>query len=319
MARPRSKPADFAVYLAVRLVVCAVQAVPWAVALAFADALARLAHRFDRRHRAVAAENLRHAFPDWDAATIDRTVWGVYRHFCAVAVEMIKLPRALNPYTLYRHVWYPSATEFCQVIRWLGSGRSVMVLTGHLGNWELFSYATGLFGIEGSVVARTLDNPYLDRFIRRFRQGTGQQILAKKGDFDRMQDLLAGGGYLGILGDQDAGSRGVFVDYFGRPASTTKGFALLALEYDVPILVMGAVRIGSPMRYALRLADVILPADYAARPDAVKAITQRYTAALEQLVRAHPEQYFWLHRRWKTQPRSRVAATRSGAGSPTAA
>ena len=306
MAKSRSRAVDFAVYLAVRVAVCVVQAMTWRVALGVAEGLAWLAHRIDKRHRRVAAENLRVAFPDWPQEKIDRTVYDVYRHFLTVAIEMMKLPRALSANTAARHASFPDPAQYRDVTRWLGSGRPVLALTGHVGNWELFSYTCGMFGAKATAVARPLDNPYLERYLKRFRQGTGQEILAKKGDFDRMDERLAAGGILGIVGDQDAGPRGVFVDFFGKPASTTKGFALMALEHDVPILVVLSARVGTPMVYHLFLADVILPGEYRDRPDAVRAITQRYTTAIEKLVRQYPEQYFWLHRRWKTEPRSKA-------------
>ena len=110
---------------------------------------------------------------------------------------------------------------------------------------------------------------------------------------------------IGTLADQDAGQRGLFVDFFGRPASTHKAVALLALEYGVPLVVLGTPRVGEPMRYRVCVEDVILPEEYANRPDAVKAITQRFTSALERVIRRHPEQYFWLHRRWKHQPQAK--------------
>jgi KDO2-lipid IV(A) lauroyltransferase len=117
-----------------------------------------------------------------------------------------------------------------------------------------------------------------------------------------MQGVLERGGMIATLGDQDAGRKGLFVDFFGRPASTHKAIALLALEHNVPMVVIGVPCLGEPMRYRIEVADVILPEEHAGRPDAVRAITERFTAALEQLVRRHPEQYFWLHRRWKHQP-----------------
>jgi KDO2-lipid IV(A) lauroyltransferase len=92
------------------------------------------------------------------------------------------------------------------------------------------------------------------------------------------------------------------VDFFGRPASTHKAIALLALEHRVPLLVVGVRKVGEPLRYEVRAEDHILPEDYDGRTDAVRAMTQRFTAALERVVRASPEQYFWLHRRWKHQP-----------------
>jgi KDO2-lipid IV(A) lauroyltransferase len=152
---------------------------------------------------------------------------------------------------------------------------------------------------------RRLDNPYLDRFLRRFRQKTGQTILDKNGDYDRIQRVLAGGGALAMVGDQDAGHRGLFVDFFGRPASTFKSIALLAMEYRAALAVIAVPKVGEPMRYRVVVEDVIRPEEYADRPDAARAITERYTAALERAVRRHPEQYFWLHRRWKHQPPAR--------------
>jgi KDO2-lipid IV(A) lauroyltransferase len=96
------------------------------------------------------------------------------------------------------------------------------------------------------------------------------------------------------------------VEFFGRPASAHKAVALMALEYDAPMAVVGVARVGGPLRYEAVCEEVIDPREYAARPDAVKAITRRYHAALERLIRRHPEQYFWLHRRWKTQPTAKT-------------
>ena len=133
------------------------------------------------------------------------------------------------------------------------------------------------------AIARELDNPYLDDFLRSFRERTGQKVLAKKGDFDKMQELLAHGGVLATLADQDAGARGQFVTFFNRPASTHKAVALMALEYNVPIVVIGTPKVGEPMRHAVLVEDVILPEEYDNNPEAKKRITQRFTAALERL------------------------------------
>jgi len=92
------------------------------------------------------------------------------------------------------------------------------------------------------------------------------------------------------------------VDFFGRPASTHKAVALLALEYNVPMLVIGTPRVGEPMKYQVVAEELILPEEYEGKAEAVRAMTQRFTTALERIVRRFPEQYFWLHRRWKHQP-----------------
>jgi KDO2-lipid IV(A) lauroyltransferase len=307
MAR-RSRVADYAAYLAVRVVGCVVQALPWVAALGLARLLAAAAYRADRRHRAVADENLRHAFPDLTAAARRRLVRATYDHLTTMLVEMIRLPRALHARNVGRHVAYAPPEDYDRAVGWARSGRPLLVLTGHFGNWEVLSYVTGLLGFRGSLVARRLDNPYLDRFIHRFRQATGQRILDKSQDYDRIQQALAEGGILGLVGDQDAGPRGLFVEFLGRPASTYKSIALLSLEYAAPILVLGAARVGAPLKYRIYLEDVILPEEYAADADAPRAITKRYSDALARLVRRHPEQYFWLHRRWKHQPKARRAA-----------
>ncbi len=305
MAKRRSRVTDFAVYLMVRTVVCIVQALSWCWALALADGLAWVAYRLDRRHRLVALDNLRHAFAGLDEPARHALVRAAYRHFAMLVVEMIRMPRVLNRNTIDGFVHYADPADLAQILGWVRSGRPLMVLSGHFGNWEMLSYATGMCGFRGAVVARRLDNPYLDRFLTDFRRNTGLTLLDKNVDYASILDILASGGFLGMVGDQDAGARGLFVNFFGRPASTFKSIALLSLAYEAPILVLGAARVGEPMQYRLYLEDVILPEDYAGRADATRAITQRYTDALERLIRRHPEQYFWLHRRWKHQPQAR--------------
>ena len=307
MSKPRSAAGDYAAYLALRVVLCVLQMLTPPAARRLAGLLAWLAYHVDRRHRLVADDNLRRAFPDErDDAARDRRVRAVYRHFCSVMVEIAHLPRLLSPTTWRRYVTLVNGRP---VIEALLSGRPLLLVTGHLGNWELGGYALGLLGFHTHAIARKLDNPHLNEFLlHRFRQRTGQRILYKDGDFERIQAVLAGGGAIATLGDQDAGRRGQFVDFFGRPASTHKAVALLALEFNAAMVVIGVPRVAEPMRYAVVVEEVILPEEYAGRrPDAVRDITQRFTAALERMVRRTPEQYFWLHRRWKHEPPVRKA------------
>lgn len=302
MARkPRRKTVDFAVYLAVRLAVCLVQALPMSLAFKLAEALGWLVYRLDKRHRAVAAENLRFAFPDLaaDPTRVDRMVRATYRHLLLVVIEIVLLPRKLHVVSWRRYCTMYPATR--AIVPMFGDRPSLMV-TAHFGNWEMAGWMMGLFGVKSYGIARVLDNPYLEAYLKHFRQATGQTIIAKKDDFERITGVLRSGGKLGTLADQDAGPRGIFVDFFGRPASTHKAVALMAIEFDAVLTVIGAPRIAEPMFYAIVCEDVIDPRDYAGRADAVRAITERYTVALERMIRRHPEQYFWLHRRWKHQP-----------------
>jgi KDO2-lipid IV(A) lauroyltransferase len=300
MSKPRSRFVDFGIYLIVRGFVCLIQAIPFETACNLAWPLARLVHRMDRRHRRVADENLRHAFADsLTEAQRERLVADVYQHFCRLLIELIHLPRRLHIDNWQRYVRLGNGS---QLVDWLLSDRPLLIVTGHFGNWELGGYTLGLLGFHTYAVARPLDNPYLDDFLRHFRERTGQKILSKKGDFDQMQHILSDRGVIATLADQDAGQRGLFVDFFGRPASTHKAIALLALEHRAVILVVLARNLGAPLRYEIAVEETIFPEDHEDQPDAVRVITQRLTSALERGVRQAPEQYFWLHRRWKHQP-----------------
>jgi KDO2-lipid IV(A) lauroyltransferase len=305
MDKQRSRVADFAVYLVVRLVVCFVQMLSYDASMRLANALAWLMYRVDRRHRMVAADNLKQAFPEIeDEQQIDRLVRATYRHFCRVVMVMIHLPRRFHVHSWKDHLGMIGGKH---LVGTLLSGRPILLVTGHFGNWELGGYALGVFGFTTYAIARTLDNPYLDRFLKKFRQGTGQSILAKHGDFDKINDLMSADGIIATLGDQDAGRRGLFVDFFNRHASTHKAIALMSLQYDAPLVVLGIPHTAEPMRHKIIVQDVVLPEDFAGKPDAVRLITERFTQALEALVRQYPEQYFWLHRRWKHQPQAKRA------------
>jgi KDO2-lipid IV(A) lauroyltransferase len=306
MAKKRAAWLDYAVYLLIRVIVCVVQALSWSWALGFARLLARVACRVDRRHRTVADDNLRYAFPDLEPSEREALVRSTYEHFAAMTVEIIRLPRSLCPTNVTHYFHWADPQDLERALAWGHSGRPMLLLTGHFGNWEVLSYVFGMGGCRGGIVARRLDNPYLERLVGDLRRKTGLTLLDKNRDYQQMLDILERGGGLGLVGDQDAGPRGLFVDFLGRPASTFKSIAVLSLQYGAPILVLGAARVSHPMGYVIYLEDTILPEDYEDRPDATQVITLRYTQALERLVRRHPEQYFWLHRRWKSQPRVRA-------------
>jgi KDO2-lipid IV(A) lauroyltransferase len=311
MSEPRSKATDYAVYTLVRVVVCVLQALSYDTARRVAAGLAWLLYRVDRRHRLVADDNLRQAFPGrWTDAERDRLVRSVYGHFCGLLIDIVHTPRRLNPYNWRRHVELGDARL---TVDRLLSGRPLLLVTGHFGNWEVGGYGLGLLGFRTYAIARPLDNPYLDDFLRLFRERTGQGIIAKNHEVHKIVSVLANNGVLATLGDQDAGQRGLFVDFFGRPASTHKAVALLSLEHRVPMLVVGVRKVGEPMRYRIDVEDHILPEEYDGRPDAVRAMTERFTAALERVVRRAPEQYFWLHRRWKHQPQAKKTKAASRA------
>lgn len=295
----------FVTFALIRLGIAVVQALTENAAWRLGNFLGWLAYVIDRRHRRVADENLRFAFPHLTDVQRDRLILATFRHFAAVAIEMARLRRNINRNTRYRYSSFSGRPD--AIVRALTSGRPVINVTGHFGNWELASYCFGMFGLHYTAIARPLDNPYLERWLKQLRECTGHTLVAKKGEFGDIVNVLTEGKVLGAVADQDAGPKGLFVDFLGRPASTHKALAIMALEYRALIVVSGMPRLAWPRFYRGTAAEVIDAADFAHRPDAIKALTQRWTTAFENVVRRYPEQYFWLHRRWKSQPAARRA------------
>lgn len=303
MAKRRQRLPNWLVYLLVRSVLCLIQALPLRLCYRIADLLASLALRLDRRHRDVALANIEAAFPGQFSAEQRRhLVYAVYRHFAAMIIDMAFITRKLHERN-WRH--YIRLQRQNDVIEALLSDRPVILQSGHFGNWEIAGYVFGLFGFRPYSVARTLDNPYLERLLRSFRVRTGQRIIYKRGAFDKVDAVMRAGGTIAILNDQDAGARGLYVEFFGRPASTHKGPALLALQHRAPVVVGYARRLGDGMRYEMGTAAVIYPETVQSTRNPVQELTQRVAWALESIVRQAPDQYLWLHRRWKHQPKRR--------------
>jgi Kdo2-lipid IVA lauroyltransferase/acyltransferase len=294
---------DYLVYLVVRSLVAFAQMLSIEQSYDLARFLGWLLYQADKRHREVGLDNLKHAYGDaMSEKERDQVVRGVYCHFCMMLIEILHLPRKIR-WTNWRDYFVLEGHGHLLDL-FMSGKRPLIFLTGHYGNWEMAGYVFGLFGFPTVAVARTLDNPYLERYLKSFRERTGQQLIPKTGGFDQMVEVLKNKRALSFLADQDAGQRGLFVDFFGRPASTHKAIALLAIEYQAPVIVGVARRIGPGFRYEFFCEDVIDPALLTGTADDVRLLTQRYTSALERLIRQGPTQYLWLHRRWKHQPQA---------------
>lgn len=297
-------------YLGFRSVACVIAALPLRTGVRLAERLAFLFARVLPQKAVrgrVARENLRTAFPGASDAEIERLVLGMWTHLFRMVVEIVQLPRKAGRDNMADVFAFRNRDE---TVRALCSGRPVLVLGGHFGNWEVGNVAFAAFGFPVNAVARDLDNPYLHDWFAKIRRKSGGKLISKKGGGGEMTEVLARRGLLGLLCDQDAGDRGLFVPFFGRDASTFKSIALLAMEYRALICVGYSLRLpddfvnGHWVRYEIGSEDIIDPDEFGA--DAVNEITRRYTAALERIVRRAPEQYFWVHRRWKSVPKERV-------------
>ena len=189
---------DYLVYLAVRLVVAFAQMLTIEQSYALARCLAWLMYKVDVRHREVGIENLKMAFGDqYTEADRDRIVRGVYLHFCMMLMEILHIPRKIHP-TNWRQ--YVELVGHEPILDRLMTGGPMIMLTGHYGNWEMAGYLFGLFGFPTYSVARTLDNPYLDRYLRSFRERTGQKLIPKAGGYDQMLEVLQSGRRIVVAG-----------------------------------------------------------------------------------------------------------------------
>jgi KDO2-lipid IV(A) lauroyltransferase len=293
----RLRPAcDYLVYLIVRFLVCFVQALPLALCHRTSQVLAVLACDVFRIRSDVVDENLRHAFPDWTPQQRRRAARGMWEHLLLLICEMTQVPRKIHDTNWHRHV---RLTNIEAMVATLLERRPKVVLTGHFGNFEVGGYMCALLGFPTHTVVRPLDNPYLDRFLARFRLASGQRILPKQGSAPQVQELLENNGVLGLLGDQAAGPKGCSADFFGRQIFCHKAIALFALVNKAPLLVTTTRRTDGPMQFEITLEEQYDPSNPNQDLGNAKDVTQWYCRLLEEAIRKRPQQYWWVHRLWK--------------------
>jgi KDO2-lipid IV(A) lauroyltransferase len=217
-----------------------------------------------------------------------------------MVVEIAHAPRVIQKTTWRRHLRIEGMEA---MVRTLWLDRPKVILSGHFGNFELAAYLFGVFGFRIFSVARELDNPLLDEFVTRFRESRGQKILPKRGSAPDVAIVLEENGAIGLLGDQAAGPRGCWVQFFGRPASVHKAIGVFALSSNAPIMVCSATRrSGRLFDYDLRLEGVADPEAGTPETAGLTAVSQWYTDLLELAIRRAPPQYWWVHRRWRGKP-----------------
>ncbi|MEO2023172.1 MAG: lysophospholipid acyltransferase family protein [Pirellulaceae bacterium] len=286
-------------YLLVRMLICIIQSLPLRFCQRFSRFMAKLAWQGLRIRRQVIEENLRHAFPYLSQGQRDMIALDMWSHLCLMVCEIAHTARKIHRTNWRNHIRLKRAR---QLVGLLLSDRPTVLVSGHFGNFEVAGYAAGLYGFSNYTIARPLDNPYLDRFIGNFRRLNGQYILPKQGSASKIQKILGGRGTLVLLGDQYAGQKGCWVDFFGRPASCHKGIALFSLTNNAPLATCYSKRTSGPLTFELGLADIFDPATETETDPDIASVTQWYNEVLEAVVEETPGQYWWVHRRWKGHP-----------------
>jgi len=263
-----------------------------------ADHLGWLLFRIDKRHRAIALNNLERAFGEAHSLSENREIaLTVFRNLIRILFE-ISWSMRLPVEELKRHFRVKGHLNF---IRTLRKGKGVLMLTAHAGNWELLPIVGAMVNLPVNVLYRPLDSPVLERFITELRSRFGARMIPTARSARQVLKALIRGEIFAILMDQNVDwYEGVFVDFFGHRACTNKGMALLALKTGAPVLPIFLVRESEGF-----LVEVGTEVPLIRTGDKTKDLeenTQRYNAVIEDFVRRYPDQWFWVHQRWKTPP-----------------
>lgn len=292
---PRTSLRNRLEYWGVLLLLGALAWTPLPVAQILARCAMRLLDLAVPKLRRVAETNLAFALPGTASRPI---IDGLFRSLARSLVVFSRFPR-LNRHNIQKWIRYDGLEHFTAA---KARGRGVLFYTAHLGNWELSAFSHALMSEPMYVVVRPLDNPLLDRLSARYRSGSGNRLIEKKEYARTILKALAANEAVGILADQNAGlNDGVFVDFFGVPACAHSGFARLAAHSGAAVIPGFALWSESDRRYVLRFyPPVEMTGD-------VNVDTQRMHAQLEAVIREHPDQWLWIHRKWKTRPPGEAA------------
>lgn len=286
-------------FLGAMAVVLPVASLPEPLAFALGRLLGRLWYALDARHRTIALENLARAFGDRTTAADRKAIArDHFVHLGYTFVETCRL-RGLSAARL-QEVVQVEGREHLERAR--ARGRGTVVVTAHFGSWEMLGRAWPLLGEVGAFVARPLDNPLLEAWIAGIRMAGGNRVIPKRHAFRHVVETLRRGGTVAMLIDQNvAREQGVFVDFFGSPACTTTSATLAARRTGAALLPAVCAR-RAPGRFTVRIGKEIPVVVTGNRRRDILATTADATAILEDIIREHPEQWFWVHRRWKTRP-----------------
>lgn len=258
-------------------------------------ALARLGYAPLGIRRKVVESQLRQAFPERDDAWIRRTAQGCYAHLGREAMTMLRLASARPGAVLERWEW-----EDLKLFQAAVARSGVVLVTGHIGSWELGAAMVAALGMPIDVVVQRQANPLFDARINATRQRLGMTVIDRGEAPRRALRGLRQGHVVAFVADQNAGRGGVFVPFFGRLASTHRSPAVLALRAGVPLFFSAAIRLPGS-RYRTRFQEVVVDREGSV-DEVVERLTAAFTRQLEAVVRQVPEQYLWQHRRWKTRP-----------------
>ena len=299
----RRKSSQFLVYLLVAGIVKLAQLLPHGAALHFGSFLGRFTFSVVRMRRRVALENLRAAFPDKTQPELLKIAGDTYRNLGMSLVEYARLPVTTTEQMAER-VTVEGGRNFDAALQ---RAKGAVLVTGHFGSWELMGARLKSQGYPVNFLVGEQTNTAVDNIMNDLRRSKGIGIISMGVSMRNVLKALKQNQFVAMLSDQDAGSRGVFVDFMGRPASTPFGPASFAVRTGAALICGFIVREGLS-RHRVILEPPLLPVPGASDAEESLRLTQEYTSLLEKYVRERPDHWLWLHRRWKTRPKAPAGA-----------
>ncbi|MBC8313071.1 MAG: lysophospholipid acyltransferase family protein [Candidatus Cloacimonetes bacterium] len=273
-----------------------IKILPLSFALAIAKILALLNFYFLKIRKEIVIKQLKIAFPEKSKNEIKQIAKNTFINFSKNAIEFCKF----SSKKLSKKEKYVTISGFENIDSALSKGKGLILVMGHFGNWEFASQIIGLKTKKLYAVAQTQRNPFFNKFVNKIRTQNKIHLIPKKHAFRGIVKALRQNNIVGMLGDQNAGKRGIFVNFFGRPASTYSGIAKTALKLGCPIVFATCLRKSNGKMQAQIGKPIFLKQTKNLDLD-VKKYTQELTSLLENEIRKFPSQWFWLHRRWKTK------------------
>ena len=259
---------------------------------------------FSPKLRQIARTNLELAFPSKDETWRETVLSDSYTSLARLVVDSARLP-AMSPEWIKEHVEFPRQQEYAD-LKSRSGGKGLLIATGHLGSFEVLAHASAQYGYPLAFIVRNFKLPALDNWWIGIREANGNKVIDRKGAYREAVRYLKSGTDVGILFDQNVTrNRAVFVDFFGTPAATTKALGLAAIQVESPVLVASIAHVDNE-QYRINWKECEVADIYSnrnlSREEKVLEITSRTSVMYEEMVRADPPAWFWMHRRWKTRP-----------------
>tara|TARA_B100000003_G_scaffold208142_1_gene227556 strand:- start:5330 stop:6190 length:861 start_codon:yes stop_codon:yes gene_type:complete len=249
--------------------------------------LASYIYHYTPTRKEIAFNNIKKAFPEWNNDKINHHIQITYQFFTHNMIQFFSVPKS----------WHGIEIEIIGsniLDEAMKNKKGCILVSAHFGAWELFVKWVGQTGYDAIGIAQRQKNKGANQFFKEQRELCNVEHIFRKESIDKMESVLNSNKILGLVSDQDARNRGIFVDFFGHPASTHKGAALFHKNTNAP-LVFGVCLKTGYQKYRVEIISI------KPKSNSIKDITQAFTSIIEAKVREYPEQYFWFHRRWKTK------------------